>query len=493
MSKLHRPFVPILFVFLLILQFFTNAGAQDVETTVKIGPISGQIVSISGKNVGKRKNLSFLLSAAGVDKLGERISDVNLFDADGKNVAYRKFIAGEYVADSEFVSWDFKIDLAPPKLQTAAAHISWIAANKGIFMLADMLPQFGNSSKPVSARITLELPDGWKAFSDNKGPNGNVFESADIDRSVIFVGKGSVEESLSVSGTGLHLIFDGEWNFTYKEASDAAREIFAEYLGLFGSYVEGDVYIAVVKFKSTVEPGIWEAETRGRNLTIISSDMPFKTQSVQRLHEQLRHEIFHLWLPNSVNLTGNYDWFYEGFALYQSLKTGVFLNRISFNDFLDTLSRARSLDSLPVPRTSLIEASKNRWSGSNTQVYARGMLVAFLSDLVLLQKSKGKSSVSNLLREVFIKHRRPNPVADGNAAILNIMLANAGLVPIIEKYVSGTQMIDWQAALADVGIDAISENGRSVLKVKEKLSGRQKDLLDKLGYNRWRKLAIETK
>jgi len=50
-------------------------------------------------------------------------------------------------------------------------------------------------------------------------------------------------------------------------------------------------------------------------------------------------------------------------------------------------------------RMSLIEASKNRWGGANTQVYARGMLVAFLCDLALLETSKGKISTDDLVRD----------------------------------------------------------------------------------------------
>jgi predicted metalloprotease with PDZ domain len=57
------------------------------------------------------------------------------------------------------------------------------------------------------------------------------------------------------------------------------------------------------------------------------------------------------------------------------------------------------------PKISLIQASANRFGGSNTQVYARGMLVAFLTDLAMMQKGKG--SVEDLLKELYIKHRRP--------------------------------------------------------------------------------------
>jgi predicted metalloprotease with PDZ domain len=228
-------------------------------------------------------------------------------------------------------------------------------------------------------------------------------------------------------------------------------------------------------------------------VTIISSDMPFKAQSVQRVHEQLRHELFHLWIPNGVNLTGNYDWFYEGFALYESLKLGLRVNRISFADFLDTLSRAHTIDSAIPPRMSLIQASGNRFAGLNTQVYARGMLVSFLTDVELLQRSKGKRSIEDLLVEVMRRHRKPQPEAEGNAAVIKILRNQAGAGDIVDKYIEGTSVMDLSTGLSAVGIEDVDPGPVTVLRVKEKLSGRQKALLDKLGYNNWRKLPVLSK
>ncbi|MBC7899786.1 MAG: hypothetical protein H7070_06995, partial [Saprospiraceae bacterium] len=343
------------------------------------------------------------------------------------------------------------------------------------------------------ARITFEIPNGWSLSSTEKKTDANVLETNDLEKSIAVAGKFLRERQINAGTSRMKILTDGEWLFTDTEAAEMAGEIFEEYAKLFGGEPGATVQIAILKFSNPARTGNWEAETRGRNITIVSSDMPFKAQSLQRLHEQLRHEIFHLWLPNGVNLGGNYDWFFEGFALYQSLKTGVLLNRISFDDFLDTLTRAHNMDSLPVQRISLIEASKNRWSGTNTQVYARGMLVAFLCDIALLQRSKGKIAVADIFKQVYDKHRPPNGNVDGNTAIINILQANPELEPIIDKYIKGSQKVEWQADLTAAGIDSTGENGRTNLKVRAKPSGRQKDLLDKLGYNSWRKLSPKSK
>ncbi len=221
--------------------------------------------------------------------------------------------------------------------------------------------------------------------------------------------------------------------------------------------------------------------------------MPFKTQSLQLLHEQVRHELFHLWLPNTLALTGNYDWFYEGFTIYQALRTGISMNQIRFEDFLDTLAQAYNLDSLQDRKTSLVESSKNRWSGANKQVYARGMLAAFLCDLALLRESKGKRSISEIFRKVYQKHRVPNSPEEGNAAILKVLKSYPELDSMIEKYITGTEKINWKTDLESAGIKAEEENFVVRLKVKANPNGKQKDLLDELGYNNWRKISGKRK
>ncbi len=67
------------------------------------------------------------------------------------------------------------------------------------------------------------------------------------------------------------------------------------------------------------------------------------------------------------------------------------------------------------------------------------------------------------------------------------------LRPIADKYIKGTEKIDWQADLETAGIEAAAENSFTKLAVKAKLDNRQKNLLDDLGYNNWRKIVRKTK
>ncbi|HEX6125862.1 MAG TPA: hypothetical protein VFZ23_10870 [Pyrinomonadaceae bacterium] len=498
LSEQHsfRTLPPLLIITLLFASTpFRELYGQRIEARFQVDASSDSVLEVHAR-FSRGRHLSFLRSIMGIDELAMRISDLRLVDGkSSRDVVYRQLVPGEYVADSDF-DWAFyRLNPTPLKNRSSAAHVSWLNGDVGILMLGDLLPKVAGRSPDTSGIVTWSARAGRRlpVYSVEKQIDEQSFEFDNVDDAVFFVGNGWRSRELTGGAAKLTFNISGQWNFTDDEAASMLSEIFSEHQKLFAVVPGAGAQVGLAKFPTPAEYGAWEAETRGRNVTIISSDMPFKTQSLQRLHEQLRHEVFHLWIPNGVNLTGNYDWFYEGFALYRSLKLAVSLNRIRFEDFLDTLSRAHTIDSAHTRRPSLIEASKTRFLGSNTQIYARGMLVAFLCDLELLRGSKGKRSVEYILRELFEKHRKPAEPVEGNAAVLSLLRSNPQIVPIVESYITGADRIEWTANLAAAGIEDADTGPLTALKVKEKLNRGQKTLLDKLGYNNWRKLSPNSK
>jgi predicted metalloprotease with PDZ domain len=281
-------------------------------------------------------------------------------------------------------------------------------------------------------------------------------------------------------GRGLILIED-DWLFSDKEASVMAAEVFTEYRKSMGPLSDEGFMVILSRLRAGVRHGHWEAETRGRMVIIVSGDMAFKTQSVQRLHEQFRHELFHLWIPNGVDLTGSYDWFYEGFALYRSLKLAVALKRIRFDDMLDTLTRANSI-AVRGDAVSLIDLSKQRWGTNDAMLYARGMIFAFQCDVEMLNASGGKRSIEDLLKKTFSRYRPPADERDGNEAVKEILMERPELRMLVGKYLDGNNRTDWTSQTKLAGLEPGTSNGGR-LSVAERLSGRNRTILRGLGYN----------
>jgi len=503
MSTTIQKFSVYFFICAIFLFFNLPVFAQQtIEAFIKFDSARPTSFSVEGKflrETGTRQNknwtfLNFLNNAPTAENLAERITDFNLTDKNGQKIPFKKFAAGEYLAEKNAENWAYLVEINKPQNVNSIRRASWIDGEQGILMLDDLLPQFSpGDNHPVSALIRFDLPDGWKIISREKQTAANVFEVENVEKAIFLIGKNWREKEILTDGGKLNFVTSGNWQFSDVEAEKTVAGIFTEYKNLFGEIPNEKVQISLVHFPKDVKFGRWQAETRGSNLTVLSSDMPFKTLALQRLHEQLRHELFHLWMPNNLALTGNYEWFYEGFTVYQALKTGVKMNQIRFEDFLDTLSQGYNLDNLQTQKVSFVDASKNNPSGANPQVYARGMVAAFLCDAALLRTSRGKRSISNVFQDIYQKHRKPNEPQDGNQAILNVLSEYKELDSTIEKYIKGTEKIDWKTDLESLGIEQLKENGFVRLEVKAKPNGRAKDLLDRLGYNNWRKISVETK
>lgn len=478
MSKILAPIPIVLAAFVLILQFFTIAEAQDVDVRIRIKAEKAVTadVTVSVNVTNKAERIWFIDrygEVAGL--LTERFSHVYFYDKPGYLIARKRMQLNETVSLKDVGKLSYSVELDPFVGTFAAAHTSWAKADGGVLVLDDLLPQ----EIGKTAKVSFELPIGWKVA----GLAAQPVVVPNIEKAVFYVGSNMRE----MASGRVKLAISGEWHFTDAEAAEMAVSIMKEYEKAFGKLQETNVTVRLSKFPHPVGLGIWEGDTRSSTVTIVSSDMPFKNQSVQRLHEQLRHELFHLWIPNGVNLSGKYDWFYEGFALYQSLKIGVGVNRLSFSDFLDTLSRAYAIDSSQTRRTSLIDASANRWSGSNTTVYARGMLLGFLCDIAMLEASGGKRSVKDLIREVVTKHGLSTPRTDGNTAIITLFRSHPELAPMTEHYISGSDAFSLDAPLLMAGIQIDRSTGFPKFTAVQNPSGKQKKMLEKLGIDNWKK------
>ena len=207
--------------------------------------------------------------------------------------------------------------------EKALAHISWLKNEQGILMSAICCRNLMRTTSRFPRKLNLNCRKNGKFRASEKPIAENTFSVGEHRKSGFFNRKKLARSENVDENDALDFAISGEWNFSDAEAAKMANDIFAEYRKLFGEIPNKKIQIALAHFPKEIKFGRWEADTRGATSMIFSSDMPFKTLSLQRLHEQLRHELFHLWIPNNLALTGNYDWFYEGFTVYKALKTGV--------------------------------------------------------------------------------------------------------------------------------------------------------------------------
>ena len=153
MSKAAQLRFAELAVFACVLVAAVPAPAQPTRK-VHIELASPQAVRVSGSGQPAR-HLFFLNSRAGFDGLDARISDVWVADADARPVPHKSFAPGHVVADSEFASFSYLVDLRPGKDRRRAAHTSWISGDTGILFLSDLI---AGTDSPGTADVTLGAP-----------------------------------------------------------------------------------------------------------------------------------------------------------------------------------------------------------------------------------------------------------------------------------------------------------------------------------------------
>lgn len=503
MSKTRKKF-PLVFAVFAHILFALGISAQDVEVKIKIADPFQALASveINFPNGIAENRLAFQQTYADAENLDLRIRNLQIRNKKDEEVKFDQSSGGEFRPATNFSAVSYDLRLAVPENVLTAAHISWLAETRGILTLNDVLPDFGSRA----AKISFELPENWKISSSEKLLYGKTFQVADIQNAVFLIGTNWRESSVLIDNAALTFSAVDDWNFSTGEAAKISSEILTEYRKIFGSIPEKKINVFLLRPPGEIGFDRWRAETRGTNVTILSAPPTFENQATQRLHEQLRHELFHLWIPNNLNLSGDYAWFYEGFTQYAALRSGLKLNRITFPNFLNTLEQAINISLNHKKPFSLIEASKSRWRTANSGVYAEGMLIAFLCDLALLRENKGANELPNLFkrgknksdlydvfRQIYQKHRLPNKRVEGNAAILEILRSHNALAPLVEKYIKGANKINIAKDLEATGIEVVPGGNGQKLQIKTRLESREKDLLNKLSYNSWRDFLIKSK
>jgi len=465
------------------LAFYGQALDVEIKTRAEINS-----VEITGKFVdrGDIRNIAFEREYAGVSGLAERISRMKFTAADGSEVAFKQFAPGEYAASGPVKGFSYTVSLDPPA-RTGQAHVSWLKNGRGLYFLGDLLPlALGGASQ--EARIVLSGADVALFFGGCYMPSDDgTLNCHDRSRAVLVRSKDLLGVNKNFDDISLYV--EGDWGFDKVEAAVEMNKIFREYQKVFGGVPFNPVTVSVMRFADETPPGVWEAGVRGNNVVILSSDSPFKSQSLQQLSSRLRHELFHLWLPNGVDLSGRYEWFYEGAAIYMSQKLGVGMNRTRFDDLVSSLSTAIAYDRTAPKGLSLAMAGDTRWSGNAQTLYARGMLAAFILDVELLKRSKAKHSLEDVLRKLFSEHdRRKGSRAEADPAIIDAFAGFDNAGQLAKGLLERTDPLDLTSALENSGFE-LSDSGRG-LKVKEKPDSREKAILNKLGYNNWRKLSL---
>jgi predicted metalloprotease with PDZ domain len=404
-------------------------------------------------------------------------------NGSGESIRVQKLAPGEFQTAEKFAHFRYEVNGAEPSRPAQMSHVSWVNRDQGLLMLADLLPPATKDSGNFSAAlITVDVPAGWTVASNVK-KEGLQFSTDDPENAVFLIGPAVKEKSQPLDANKLSIITSGKWPFSDKDAIKIARKIMGEYYRITGFDLKRTAVVMLIPFPGEAGPESWTAETRGNDVVLLLGRRASGRQVLSRLGIVLAHELFHLWVPNSLKLDGDYDWFFEGFTLYQALRTNLRLGLISFDDYLTTIARVYdSYLSSVEPHLSLIEASERRWTTSSSLVYEKGMLVAFIYDLSLRNLTDCRASLDDVYSELFRLAATGQGTA--NEIIIRLLGEPAGLESFARDYVASPGKINLSSVVSAYGIQVQHVGSGTRLTVARDLNKAQQELLGCIGHRR---------
>jgi predicted metalloprotease with PDZ domain len=469
------------FIFFCLFVCVAKTSAQTIEAHIRIESLTSPRARIEGRRNDATTIWSFRTTYAGLLGLGARIEGLTLDDAQGSPVAVRQLAPGEYEAARPAVSFRYEVKLDPPAADADAAHVSWLTPEQGILMLGDLLPL-----PTAGAKLRLTLPPVWQSVAADEPSADGRYELAQAESSVLLVGPAIRLRAARAGALPFKLATVGAWAFTDDDLAHVVAEILAEYGRVTGDVPRRSALVLVAPFPRAVLPHVWSAETRGGTVLLLTGHTPSKNAALAQLSAPLTHELFHLWVPNALPLKGDYDWFFEGFTLYEAARASVRLGQVNFQNYLDNLALAyeRSRSDRAAANLSLLDAAKRRWSDPTAAVYYRGMLAAYLYDLNVRLQTGGKRSLEDVYRALFRRSSKGGRANDdANAVVLEIMNSVAGGPTLTRSLIEQSNAVDLAAAVQPFGLQVVMEGAHTRVVVAPQLSRAQRDLLKQIGYN----------
>jgi hypothetical protein len=455
--------------FLLCLSVAGANGNVPPRVTISI-PAWGQ-VKVEAE-LSPTRSWSFRNAYADAFGIAERIDGFQASGASGQDVGLKKIALGEYRSNLDATKISYTVKLFTP-VSHGLSHVSWLTDDRGYLMFADLVPL---DLESFSARF--DLPAGWTAESSIAPDVNGEFQVLEPLKAVFFVGRSLRKTAANLDGTMFEIVFSGKWSLKDGDALKAATSVMQKYLAITQFKLPGKAIIMIAAPPITAKLNEWWADTRGSTVALLID--PLGSRLREHLTIIFTHELLHLWVPNSLKLEGDYDWFFEGFTLYVALRMALELEVIKFKEFLNTLGRAYGSYLSQPDDSSLLEASEKRWTTSGSQVYVKGMLVAFLYDLLIRKESGGKTALEDRYRDLF--NGRIAEQAQGNEVIIKVLGSSPVMTDFARSYIESAGKLELERLLPAYGIQLEAGRKGSQLRISRELSSDQKRLLRSLGY-----------
>ena len=422
-----------------------------------------------------------------VREFARHVQDFAAVDASGQPLKWEKINKNTWrVATNGAREWHatyrvYANELSVRTSELNSSHAFWNNAN--LLMYLD-----GFLQSPSTVRVLA--PDVWKVATGLPAVPGqrNTFRAENFD--VLYDSPFEVSNFktlvFNVKGVPHRIVIDGEGNYDPERMRRDVQKIVETQVELMGGEIPYRDYTFILHLRGG--GGLEHANSTalgyprfgfriGADRTTSASPAATGTADYRGFLGLVSHEFFHLWNVKRIrpDALGPFDynqenytkllWVAEGLTDYYS---DVILRRaglITEAEYLTAAARSiQALQNTPGRLEQSVEDSSfDTWikfyrqdeNSVNSQVsyYDKGAILGLLLDLEIRKRTDGAKSLDDVMRylytEFFKKNRNYAP-ADFQKACESA--AGSSLEEFFNKYVRATEELDYNAALAAVGL-----------------------------------------
>jgi predicted metalloprotease with PDZ domain len=367
-----------------------------------------------------------------------------------------------------------------------SGHAFWNNAN--LLMYLD-----GFLKNPSTVRVLA--PDVWKVATGLPAVPGqkNTFRAENFDVLYDSPFEASNFKTLvfNVKSVPHRIVIDGEGNYDPERMRRDVQKIVETQVELMGGEIPYRDYTFILHVRSNAGGGLEHLNStalgyprfdfRIRSGERATSAGPNASETPERDYRGflslVSHEFFHLWNVKRIrpDVLGPFDYTQENYTKVLWVAEGITdyyadlaLRRaglITESEFLSAAARSiQSLQETPGRKEQTVEESSfDAWikyyrqdeNAINSQIsyYDKGALLGLLLDLEIRKRSNGGKSLDDVMRylyaEFFKRNRNYGPSDFQKACEL---MAGSSLSDFFNKYVRGTEELDYNAALAAAGL-----------------------------------------
>jgi len=405
-----------------------------------------------------------------VHDIGRFVENFKVFDASGQEIPSSKITVNKFqISKPSQVSkisytvketWDTPVDenklyeMCGTSLEQDHALINGQAVF-GFFS--------GLQSTPF--KIKLLYPKEWQVGTALDLKTDGTYLAKNYDHAVdspILLGR-LTKASTKVSNTNVDIY---TYSKTDKISSEQILASMQNMLDAADKFIGGlpvDRYTFLFHFEDQ-SVGAWEHS--------FSSEYIYREDEWKNLEQSIlevsAHEFFHIVTPLNLHSeiihTFNFEkpvaskhlWLYEGITEWASHKMLLEAGLTSIEDYLNMLSRKVMINQRYYAPVSLEEISKTSFSKQGQKqygnVYMKGALVAGLLDLKILELSKGKKDLMNIINELTTLYGPEKPFNDNTFFDTFTSVIHPDMKPFIDNYIRDTIALPLETLYQTIGI-----------------------------------------